>query len=249
MPETVRKILYTEPQIRKKVEQISRSVLTWLGIIDTNVLNLFCILESAKPLTRDLMAFLKKNAPSIQINLYEINVSNAAGDDLLDKRWQEGSPDLNTIRKYPVLIVDGLMDTGKTMKKIKNHLLYLGVTDWQTVVFIRKFGVDSGSVDFLGFDLSWDREEMVERGYQDWCVYGYGMDLKGQKRELPYVETVFIPIKYNRLLMLWKDIMDGISVEGWIIIAGFVMGILYAWRVPEIKFFFSLMSYLATVFK
>lgn len=196
LPAPHKNVFLTESQIKSTVKQLSRSVLDWSKDSKTNTLNLVSILEGARPLTRDLMAQLKKGSPDIQLNLYEVSVKGTDGHQnlLADRQVEEGFLDLDVIRQHPTLIVDDLVDSGMTLQKLKNELSSHGVKGARTLVLIRKFGGIGGPVDFLGFDLNWNHEALAEKGFKDCWLYGYGMDLDGQHRDLKRVEGVYIPL-------------------------------------------------------
>ncbi|HXL73826.1 MAG TPA: phosphoribosyltransferase family protein [bacterium] len=195
MSEPLRTVFFTESQIHTAVEQISRSVLAWLRENKTKILNLVSILEGARPLTRDMAACLQQIAPDIRIKIYEIRVQGTDGHQnlLADREVQEGSLDFEVICQHSVLVVDDLVDSGLTLKKLKDELLAKGVEDVRTAVLIRKFGTAGGPVDFLGFDLNWNHQALAQKGYKDCWLYGYGMDLDGKYRDLHQVEGVYLP--------------------------------------------------------
>src|ERR1700677_4545521 len=149
MSEPLRTVFFTESQIHTAVEQISRSVLAWLRENKTKILNLVSILEGARPLTRDMAACLQQIAPDIRIKIYEIRVQGTDGHQnlLADREVQEGSLDFEVICQHSVLVVDDLVDSGLTLKKLKDELLAKGVEDVRTAVLIRKFGTAGGPVD------------------------------------------------------------------------------------------------------
>jgi hypoxanthine phosphoribosyltransferase len=195
VPTPLKNVFLTESQIQSAVKQLSRSVLDWSKDSKTKTLNLVSILEGARPLTRDLTACLKKISPETQINLYEVSVKGTDGHQnlLADRQVEEGFLDLDVIRQHPTLIVDDLVDSGLTLKKLKDELSSHGVKGARTLVLIRKFGGVGGPVDFLGFDLNWNQEALAEKGFKDCWLYGYGMDLDGQQRDLKRIEGVYIP--------------------------------------------------------
>ncbi len=193
MPEPFREVLFTESQIQSAVEQLSRSVLTWLRENKTKTLNIVSVLEGAKPLTEDMAACLQKIAPEIRIKIFETRMKGTDGhQNLLADRVQEGLLDFEALCLHSVLVVDDLVDSGLTLKKLKDQLLAKGIEDVKTAVLIRKFGSASGPVDFLGFDLNWNLQALAQKGFRDCWLYGYGMDWDGQKRDLKQVEGVYI---------------------------------------------------------
>jgi len=193
MPEPFREVFFTESQIQSAVDQLSRSVLAWLKENKTKTLNVISILEGARPLTEDMAACLQRIAPEIRVKIFETRMKGTDGhQNLLADRVQEGSLDFEALCLHSVLIVDDLVDSGLTLKKLKDQLLAKGIEDVKTAVLIRKFGAESGPVDFLGFDLNLDLQTLAQKGFKDCWLYGYGMDLDGQQRDIPGVEGVYI---------------------------------------------------------
>jgi hypoxanthine-guanine phosphoribosyltransferase len=102
----------------------------------------------------------------------------------------EGGGEQGLLPPYPTLIVDDLVDSGKTLAFLKGRLT--GTGEIKTAVLIRKFGEESGPVDFCGFDLNLDREALAQKGLADYWLFGYGMDLDGAQRELDHIGWVGI---------------------------------------------------------
>lgn len=79
-----------------------------------------------------------------------------------------------------VLLVDDILDTGRTMDTISNHLSDCGAESVRTCVFLDKL-VDRAvefEADYVGFECP------------DEFVVGYGLDFKGHYRNLPYIVSV-----------------------------------------------------------
>lgn len=76
-----------------------------------------------------------------------------------------------------LLLVDDILDTGRTMQALVDALLERGAADVKTCVFLDKpsrRGVDI-EADFRAFEI------------EDLFVVGYGLDFAGRYRNLPYV--------------------------------------------------------------
>lgn len=150
-------------------------------------------MEGAKPFARDLVANLGKILSALEVKVHEVRIKGTDGKSLLETReWQGSGLDPATLKSAPVLIVDDLVDSGKTLQMLKEKVLVLGVLEVKTAVLIRKFGDASGPVDFVGFDLNLDHSTLSQKGLKDYWLFGYGMDLDGQYRELDYVGWVEI---------------------------------------------------------
>jgi hypoxanthine phosphoribosyltransferase len=80
----------------------------------------------------------------------------------------------------PVLLVDDILDTGRTLKVVRDRLLARGPSWLRTCVFLDKPSrrVVPISADYIGFEVP------------DVWIIGYGLDAGGEGRALPYVAAV-----------------------------------------------------------
>lgn len=79
-----------------------------------------------------------------------------------------------------ILLVDDILDTGRTLKAVKDRLLEMGASHVSTCVFLDKAArraVDLQS-DFRCFEV------------EDVFVVGYGLDYAGRYRNLPYIASL-----------------------------------------------------------
>lgn len=70
------------------------------------------------------------------------------------------------------LVVDDILDTGKTLQTLRSHLLEAGAKSVHTCVLLRKEYAKHLAADYIGFDIP------------DTFVVGYGLDLAGNYRNL-----------------------------------------------------------------
>lgn len=193
MPDPLQTVVFSKSQIQTAVARISQEIAVWLRSKQQKSFHLISVMEGAKPFSRDLLVGLQKAVPGIKAQVYEIRIKGTDGKSLLQNReWQDGSLDSSALRSAPILIVDDLVDSGKTLKMLKEKVEALGVSEVKTAVLIRKFGAASGPVDFLGFDLNLDHAVLAKKGLVDYWLFGYGMDLDGRHRELDYIGWVEI---------------------------------------------------------
>jgi len=193
MNEPTRSLIYTAAQVQDAVKKVAAEVLIWLHLESHERLELLSVLEGARPFTRDLMRELTNTLPSLKVRIHEVRVKGTAGTHLMEKRQQDWSGvDWEGLKGAPVLIVDDLVDSGKTLRMLKAELTGKGV-EARTAVLIRKYGKDSFPLDFCGFELALSHEELKEKGLKDRWLYGYGMDLDGTQRELDHIGWLEIP--------------------------------------------------------
>lgn len=79
-----------------------------------------------------------------------------------------------------VLLLDDILDTGKTLTRIVAHLLDRGVASVKVGVLLRKIGRQEVPFepDFVGFTIP------------DKFVIGYGLDFNDEYRHLPYIGVI-----------------------------------------------------------
>lgn len=79
-----------------------------------------------------------------------------------------------------VLLVDDILDTGRTLNQLINEIARLGPASIRTAVLLRKKGRQEVPLepDYVGFDIP------------DVFVVGYGLDFNDDYRHLPYIATL-----------------------------------------------------------
>ena len=193
MPDLPRAIIFNRQQIQSAVDSVAESILVWLRSENLSEVTMISILEGAKPFASDLMALFKKRAPEISVEVHEVRVKGTEGTELLKNReWDGGFLDPVVVKRRTVLLVDDLVDSGKTLEMLRARVGAMGAGKIKTAVLFKKFGAESGPVDFCGFDLSLKREELSRTGLKDYWLFGYGMDLNGEFRELDHIGWVEI---------------------------------------------------------
>jgi hypoxanthine phosphoribosyltransferase len=79
-----------------------------------------------------------------------------------------------------VLLLDDILDTGRTLTRVVAHLLDRGATSVKVGVLLRKIGRQEVPFepDFVGFTIP------------DQFVVGYGLDFDDEFRHLPYIGVI-----------------------------------------------------------
>jgi hypoxanthine phosphoribosyltransferase len=87
---------------------------------------------------------------------------------------------LPDLRGRDVMLLDDILDTGKTLQHVSEHIRGLGVSSLRIAVLLRKRGRQQVPVepDYCGFDIP------------DRFVVGYGLDYDDEYRHLPYVAVL-----------------------------------------------------------
>ena len=76
-----------------------------------------------------------------------------------------------------LLLVDDILDTGKTLETLRSLLLEAGAKSVRTCILLRKECAKHLPADYIGFEIP------------DTFVIGYGMDLAGNYRSLPDIRV------------------------------------------------------------
>ncbi len=86
---------------------------------------------------------------------------------------------LPEVRGRNVLLLDDILDTGRTLSGLVRHLQGLDVASLRTAVLLRKTGRQQVvfEPDYVGFDIP------------DAFVVGYGLDYNDEHRHLPYLAS------------------------------------------------------------
>jgi len=162
-------ILIPAEDIRKRVEQLAAEIaqayegrpVTVVGVLNG------CLIFMADLIRRiDLplrIAFL--NASSYRGGVTtpgKLTIRDELLPDLVDRH---------------VLLVDDILDTGKTLTRVVAHLLDCGAESVKVGVLLRKVGRQEVPFepDFVGFTIP------------DQFVVGYGLDFNDEYRHLPYI--------------------------------------------------------------
>lgn len=84
---------------------------------------------------------------------------------------------LPDLRDRHVLLLDDILDTGRTLERLTAHLRGLGVASLRSAVLLRKMGRQQVPFepDYCGFEIP------------NAFVVGYGLDYNDEHRHLPYI--------------------------------------------------------------
>ncbi len=113
---------------------------------------------------------------SIRTELDFIRVSTYPGKTIVAQEPKIITKPTKNLRNANILLIDDILDTGKTLRMIKKYL-WAYPENIKTAVLLRKPGKASSGIkaDFVGFDIL------------DRFVVGYGLDYNGRYREMLYV--------------------------------------------------------------
>ena len=89
-------------------------------------------------------------------------------------------PSADEVNGKRVLLIDDILDSGRTLSAVRTELLALGAADVRACVFLDKRvrRVVEFEADYVCFEV------------EDLFVVGYGLDFAGRYRNLPYVGSL-----------------------------------------------------------
>lgn len=133
------------------------------------------VLKGSLMFTADLMRALHHSGVRPQIDFMTLSSYGAGAESSGSIRIVRDITD--DVARREVLLVDDILETGRTLAFAKAHLLACGAKSVSLCVLLRKRArqVSEIEADFVGFDTP------------DLFVVGYGLDYAHHYRELPYI--------------------------------------------------------------
>ncbi len=169
MNHDIERVLIPEGEILAGVERLAREITEFYRGSEFTVVSVLkgsCIFASDLirriPIPLEL-AFAAAHSYGARTEAGELSI------DLL--------PTGNEVRGRRILLVDDILDTGQTLKRLKDELLASGAGEVRTCVFL-----DKPSRRALEFEADLRAFEV-----DNLFVVGYGLDYAGRYRNLPYV--------------------------------------------------------------
>ncbi len=163
--------LYTAEQVRQAVCRTAEEILAVFGAEEPVVA--LCLLNGAIWFAADLLRCLPAN-----FELQTIRLSSYAGMKSMGNiTWHNALPDCQGKR---VLVLDDVLDTGRTMLSVCDALRAGGAARVMSAVAIDKKGCREVEyeADFRALEC------------EDVFLVGYGLDFNGKYRNLPYIGYV-----------------------------------------------------------
>jgi hypoxanthine phosphoribosyltransferase len=162
-------VLFTGDQIKRRVKSLAREIKTVYGDGEFTIISL---INGAVMFTADLMREIDN-----PVRLDCIRVSSYG-----NKTKSIGTPQIVhsltlDIQKRHVLLIDDILDTGKTLQLVSRLVRDLSPASLRTCVLLDKKGRREVDIeaDFVGFESP------------DKFVIGYGLDFAERYRNLPCI--------------------------------------------------------------
>lgn len=172
MAETRLRVLLTADEIAARVETLAAGVIAQVD----DGWTLVALLQGAIPFAADLLRAIERRGrhpiyDSLWLESYR------------DGRESSGKvvvrADISrSVEGRPVLIIDDVFDSGRTIAYARAHLAAKGATQTLACAFVRKPQAANEAIDAVGWDAP------------DAFLVGYGMDDAGRYRGLPCIAAI-----------------------------------------------------------
>jgi hypoxanthine-guanine phosphoribosyltransferase len=186
-------LLFTAKEIGEKLRDVAAKIVADIPST-ADELVIVPIMDGAIVAARDLEFYIEEifggcgpclGGPALVEK--PIDIARSKGTTLLtpklvDFRW--GETDFNG---KPVVIIDDLVDEGKTLKLARSEIEKFRPSMLVTVALVKKADIDTPFLDYACFELKHSEEE----ARRHW-LYGYGIDLHGNHRDLDHIAQIVI---------------------------------------------------------
>ncbi len=169
MHQDIERVLFDEHEIRNGIDRVAQSVTRIMGAEEFTVVS---VLKGSCIFASDLI----RRIP-VPLQLAFVAARSYGDGTTAGKLEIDLVPTGGEIEGRRMLLVDDILDTGRTMACLKKVLLERGAAEVRTCVFLDKPARREVefNADFKVFCV------------EDLFVVGYGLDYAGRYRNLPYV--------------------------------------------------------------
>jgi hypoxanthine phosphoribosyltransferase len=162
-------VLITEDEIRQRVDQVAAQIAAkYAG----QPLTIVGVLTGSLVFLADLIRRL-----DLPLRIALVQASSYRGATTIPGELHVQAELLPDLKGRHILLIDDILDTGKTLKHMVEHLRGLGTASVRTAVLMRKEGRQEVVIepDFVGFTIPNE------------FVVGYGLDYDDEYRNLPFI--------------------------------------------------------------
>ena len=160
-------VLLTEAQIKERVKSIAREIKAAYGDHEFTIISL---INGAVMFTADLMREIDNpvRLDCIRVSSYGLKTKSIGTPQIIHSLTLD-------IKNRHVLVIDDILDTGKTLKLVSDLVRELNPASLRTCVLLDKKARREVKMeaDFVGFEIP------------DKFVVGYGLDFAERYRNLP----------------------------------------------------------------
>lgn len=169
MQADIERVLIDEKVIEKRLDMMAQEIER---DFPDGTLVVIILLKGALVFAADLLRRVPRplEIECLNVASYHGGLESSGTVDFLDRHFPE-------VRGRHVLLLDDILDTGRTLHAVSQRLREEGAARVHTAVLLAKDKdrAEEVQADYIGF------------GIEDEFVVGYGLDYKGKYRNLPYV--------------------------------------------------------------
>ncbi|HEY1187451.1 MAG TPA: hypoxanthine phosphoribosyltransferase [Gemmata sp.] len=162
-------VLIPSDRIRTRINEMAAEIVRGY---DGRPVTVVGILTGCLMFTADLIRLI-----DLPLRVAFITASSYRGETMVPGRLEIRDELLPDIASRHVLLLDDILDTGKTLTRVVAHLIDRGAASVKVGVLLRKVGRQEVPFepDFVGFTIP------------DKFVVGYGLDYNDEHRHLPFI--------------------------------------------------------------
>lgn len=174
MEKDVARVIITAEQLQRRVREMAREIMACYPDPDGK-LAIVTILNGAIIFVADLIRHMPMK---LRIELVTVSSYPGKATESVEARITRAMT--ADLRGQDVLVVDDILDTGKTIRLVQAELARQHPRSIRTAMLLRKPNRAPADlhVDFVGFDVA------------DEFVVGYGLDYDNLYRNLPYLAVL-----------------------------------------------------------
>ncbi len=169
MRNDIERVLIDEAIIEKRLDSMAADVAR---DFPEGKLLVIILLKGALVFAADLLRRVPHmlEIECLNVASYHGGTESSGKVDFLDRHFPE-------VTGRRVLLLDDILDTGRTLRAVQDRLLTEGAAEVRTAVLLAKDKTRAENVEanYIGFDI------------EDEFVVGYGLDFMGRYRNLPFI--------------------------------------------------------------
>jgi hypoxanthine phosphoribosyltransferase len=168
-------VLISAEKIRNRLEEMAREIMR---AYDGKPVTVVGILNGCLMFVADLIRRIE-----LPLRVAFLTASSYRGSATTPGRLEVRDELLPDLTDRQVLVLDDILDSGKTLTRVVAHLINRGAASVKVGVLLRKIGRQEVPFepDFVGFTIP------------DKFVIGYGLDFNDEYRHLPYIGVLSEP--------------------------------------------------------
>jgi hypoxanthine phosphoribosyltransferase len=166
------RVLIPEDKIRERVDLVAAQIA---AAYKGQPLTIVGVLTGSLVFLADLIRRL-----NLPLRIALVQASSYRGATTTPGELHVQAELLPDLKGRHILLIDDILDTGKTLKHMVEHLRGLGTASVRTAVLLRKEGRQEVVIepDFVGFTIPNE------------FVVGYGLDYDDEYRNLPFIAVL-----------------------------------------------------------